>query len=68
MDSTATSYGPDGPGFEFRQVEENFSFPKLFKPALGPIQPSSQLNGYNGSVPGIKRPGCKIDKICQCRG
>jgi hypothetical protein len=35
----ATSYGLDGPRFEFQKGNETFPTPEPFRPALGPPQP-----------------------------
>ena len=56
---TVTSFGLDGPGFEFLKVQEIFPAPKRPYWLWGP--PILQSNGHHDSFPGVKRPGCAVD-------
>ena len=49
----ATSYGLDGPGFEFRREKTRLDLVR------GP--PSLLFNGYRGSLSGVKWPGREVD-------
>ena len=53
---TATCYGLDGPGIEFRWGR---NFPHLSRPAPRPTQPTTKMG--TGSFPGVKRPGRGVD-------
>jgi hypothetical protein len=58
--SIMTSYGPDGPGFEFRRGQVFFFLLQTRPDQLrGP--PSLLFNGCRGSFLGVKRPGFEVD-------
>jgi len=56
---TATSFGLDGPGFEFQKEQEIFPAPKRPYWLWGPS--TLQSNGHHDSFPGLKRPGRAVD-------